>query len=85
MRKIVTEHVYPPIPWRHFDWSAVYSDYEPGDPIGTGATEAEAVADLLLIVAEDLAVRAQRQAFLETLNSHNAQRPFSHYYTEFSL
>jgi hypothetical protein len=35
-----------PIPDRQFDWTAVDSDYEPGDPIGYGETEAEALADL---------------------------------------
>jgi hypothetical protein len=37
----------PPIPIRDFDWSALRSDYEPGMPIGRGATEEAAVADLL--------------------------------------
>ena len=47
--KIVTDHVYPPIPDRRFDWSAVDGDTYGGeecDLIGYGATEAEAVADL---------------------------------------
>jgi hypothetical protein len=44
--KIITTHVYPPIPDRRFDWSAVTEDYEPGQPIGWGTTEQEAVADL---------------------------------------
>jgi len=44
--KIITEREYPPIPSRAFDWSAVTDDYEPGDPIGYGATEGEAIADL---------------------------------------
>jgi hypothetical protein len=35
-----------PIPVRKFDWSATARDYEPGDPIGYGATESEAVKDL---------------------------------------
>lgn len=35
-----------PIPTDRFDWSAITDDYEPGDPIGFGATEAEAIADL---------------------------------------
>jgi hypothetical protein len=45
--KIRTEFVYPPIPIRTFDWSAVTDDYEPGQPIGYGTTEQEAVSDLL--------------------------------------
>ena len=44
--KIVTSYVYPPIPVRSFDWSAVEDGYEPGCPIGYGKTEAEAVQDL---------------------------------------
>jgi hypothetical protein len=36
----------PPIPLRSYDWSAVEDDYEPGSPIGWGATEQEAIADL---------------------------------------
>lgn len=46
---IRTEYVYPPIPDRRFDWQAVDDDtYDgPGSPIGSGATEAEAIADLL--------------------------------------
>lgn len=56
--KIHTSHDYPPIPTRAFDWSAVTDDYEAwtdgeGDwtsthPVGHGATEDEALADLVL-------------------------------------
>jgi hypothetical protein len=35
-----------PIPSRGFDWSATDGDYDLGDPIGWGATEQEAIADL---------------------------------------
>ncbi len=45
--KIVTQNIYPPIPLRQFDWSAVTDNYEPGCPIGYGRTEQEAVADLV--------------------------------------
>lgn len=41
-----TTHVYPPIPIRSLDWSATSDDYEPGDPIGWGRTEQEAIEDL---------------------------------------
>jgi len=44
---IQTSFVYPPIPMRHFDWSAVHESYEPGDPVGRGVTEQEAIDDLL--------------------------------------
>jgi hypothetical protein len=46
--RVVTRHVYPPIPCRAFDWEASLEGRE-GDedaPRGWGATEAEAVADL---------------------------------------
>lgn len=47
--KIVTEFVYPPIPSRSFDWSAIDDDtYDgPGCRIGFGATEQAAINDLL--------------------------------------
>lgn len=49
--KIVTTHVYPPIPERCFDWAAVDDDTYDGAPdaahqiVGQGATEAAAILD----------------------------------------
>lgn len=51
--KIRTDFIYPPIPVRDFDWSAVdgntYDGAEDAGPqcIGYGRTEQEAIADLL--------------------------------------
>jgi hypothetical protein len=46
--KILTEFVYPPIPLRCFDWSAVDDDTYDGDgPIGHGPTEEAAISDLM--------------------------------------
>lgn len=47
--KIRTSFDYPPIPLRQFDWSAVDDDTYDGEgcPIGHGATEQEAINDLL--------------------------------------
>lgn len=46
-RKIHTHFDNPPIPVRHFDWSAWTDDSdEERGPYGHGATEAEAIADL---------------------------------------
>lgn len=45
MPKIVTHCEWPPIPIRSFDYCAHYDD--PEGPTGWGATEAEAVNDLL--------------------------------------
>lgn len=45
MRKIITTHVYPPIPDRRNDWSAHFDGEEEG-LAGWGRTEAEAVEDL---------------------------------------
>lgn len=46
--KIVTEHVYPPIPIRTFDWSARLDDE--ASPVGWGETKEKAVEDLKLIL-----------------------------------
>lgn len=46
--KIRTENVYPPIPVREWDWSAVDDNtYEPGCPIGWGRTEQAAISALV--------------------------------------
>jgi len=56
--KIILTYWAKPIPTRSFDWCATFDDYDPGepdgeggyigsDPIGYGATEEEARADLL--------------------------------------
>ena len=47
---IRTFFVNPPIPVRVYDWQAAEDGYEPGDAIGYGKTEAEAVADLLAVL-----------------------------------
>lgn len=44
---IVTTFVHPPIPDRSFDWQAVRDGAEPGDLVGHGATEQQAIDDLL--------------------------------------
>ncbi len=44
--KIETHYWAKPIPDRSCDWTATLDGYDAGDPIGYGATEAEAIADL---------------------------------------
>lgn len=61
--KISTHFEYPPIPIRSFDWSAIDADTYDADcdqagffstcPVGYGATEQEAIEDLLSQI-EDL-------------------------------
>ena len=56
--RIRTSHDFPPIPVRTFDWSAIDDDtYDGADdshcPIGRGATEQEAIEDLLEQIAEE--------------------------------
>jgi hypothetical protein len=50
-RKIITSFDYPPIPVRTCDWSAIFDDYDGAEdsncPIGHGATEKEAIRDLI--------------------------------------
>lgn len=48
---VITEHIYPSIPIRQFDWSAVTDNYEPGMPIGYGTTEQSAIDDLLELLS----------------------------------
>lgn len=49
--KLRTDFIYPPIPIRSHDWSAVADDYDGADdsncPIGYGTTEQEAITDLI--------------------------------------
>lgn len=51
--KIITRNDCPPIPDRSFDWSAVTDNYDLGHPIGHGATEEEAIADLKTQIEEN--------------------------------
>lgn len=47
-REIITNFANPPIPIRSMDWNAVFYDYDDDDDrIGRGATEVEAVIDLI--------------------------------------
>lgn len=51
-RRIVTAHVYPPIPTRSSDWCAHYEGEEEAGNYGWGATEEEAIADFIENCAE---------------------------------
>lgn len=51
-RTIKTDFIYPPIPTRNFDWQAALDGYDAGDPLGHGATEIEAIQDLLTQLEE---------------------------------
>lgn len=54
--KIVTAHFLPPIPMhlaRKVQWTATLDNYEPGHPIGYGATEAAAIDALKARLYED--------------------------------
>jgi Lar family restriction alleviation protein len=47
-RPIKTSFEYPPIPDRNSDWSAIFEDtYDYDSYVGRGATEVEAVIDLI--------------------------------------
>jgi len=49
---IKTSYDPPPVPFRSFDWKAVVGDYDEGDPVGYGATEQEAIEDLIWQIEE---------------------------------
>ena len=51
--KINTQHIFPPIPDRSFDWLATVDDMNEDSPKGWGKTEAEAIADLKSNLPED--------------------------------
>lgn len=46
IKGIRTSYVCPPIPMPQLDWSACMDGSEEDGPYGSGATEAEAIADL---------------------------------------
>jgi hypothetical protein len=47
-RKIETSYQHPPVSWRNFDWAAWWDDLGADDsPYGYGATEQDAIDDLL--------------------------------------
>lgn len=53
VRKIVTAHICPPIPYRESDWIAYYDgDAELGE-YGYGSTEARAITDLKMSYPTD--------------------------------
>lgn len=45
--KLKVSFDYPPIPIREFDWCVTDQNYEPGYPIGRGATIQKAIEDYL--------------------------------------
>ena len=45
--KIITSYDFLPVPIRDYDWSAIREGYEPGDLIGFGRTEQDAINDLV--------------------------------------
>ena len=47
MKKIVTSYACPPIPFRGADWCAYFDGEEEAGNYGYGATEQEAIDDLL--------------------------------------
>ena len=49
---VITTYIKPPIPTRDNDWQAVLDNYEPGEPIGYGPTEADAVCSLYIEIAQ---------------------------------
>jgi hypothetical protein len=51
--KIVTHYDPPPIPWRSCDWCAIDDEtHDLDSPCGYGATEQEAIDNLLWLLEE---------------------------------
>ncbi len=55
--KIVTTHVFPPIPDRNCDWCAFYEGQEEAGNYGWGATQERAIADFIDNYADDHDIR----------------------------
>jgi hypothetical protein len=60
MAKVITTYVHPAIPVREFDYQSTLDGYEPGEPIGWGATPAESVADLMEQIEDLLEERLEQ-------------------------
>lgn len=60
-RPVVTSNPRPPVPSRAFDWSAVFEGYEPGDSIGHGETEQEAIDWLIAEEAHLIATEHSKE------------------------
>jgi len=66
MTRIITSHVYPPIPDRHWDWCAYREGNEENThAYGWGNTEDEAVADMLRLEQEEAEYEEEMQAKAE--------------------
>ena len=51
--RIVTHYDPPPIPWRNCDWCAIDDEtHDLDSPCGYGATEQEAIENLLWLLEE---------------------------------
>jgi len=61
MGKLITSHIYPPIPDRSHDWCAFNDGEEEAGNYGYGATEAEAIADFIENCAEEHDDRLDRR------------------------
>ena len=63
--KIVTEHTYPPIPIRSFDWHAWIDGFEEDGMYGSGRTEEEAIEDLIKGYGDTFCHGCNSQIFAE--------------------
>jgi hypothetical protein len=55
-----TSHNKPPVPSTAFDWSATFDGYEPGDSIGFGQSEQEAIEWLIAEEAHMIAIEHEK-------------------------
>jgi hypothetical protein len=69
--KVVTTHIYPPIPLRTFDWCAHFEGEEERGGYGYGRTEQEALADLAEIWRDR--ADAEREAHEATIRHYEKQ------------
>lgn len=71
-RKIVTSHIFPPIPVRQFDWCAHFDGAEESGHYGYGRTELAAIRDLIENCDDDDDYQQLAEAYAQ-MTSDNSQ------------
>lgn len=72
-RKIVTTHIFPPIPDRQFDWCAHFDGEEERGNYGYGRTEAAAIRDFIENCIEDESDYQELMNAYQQMQSDNSQ------------
>ena len=72
-RKIVTSHIFPPIPDRNHDWCAYFDGDEERGHYGYGRTELAAIRDFIENCVEDESDYQELMDSYKQMQSDNSQ------------